>query len=103
MRSSGVNIKFVSWEPQFFSVVFPEGSVLLSSLFQKISLFSGVVVVERHHCLRRELIAAIVLSSATGVTVLMASLYACTLWRRSRQALDFKDTQSSGLWLFLLP
>ncbi|TVU03108.1 hypothetical protein EJB05_51361 [Eragrostis curvula] len=54
-----------------------------------------VIVVEQHHHLRRELIAAIVLSSVAAVTVLLAALYACILWRRSRQALDFKDTQSS--------
>uniref|UniRef100_A0A0A8XPK7 Protein kinase domain-containing protein n=1 Tax=Arundo donax TaxID=35708 RepID=A0A0A8XPK7_ARUDO len=54
-----------------------------------------VIVVERHHHLRRELIAAIVLSSVAGVTVVLAALYACILWRRSRQALDSKDAQSS--------
>ncbi|XP_062218403.1 probable receptor-like protein kinase At1g80640 isoform X2 [Phragmites australis] len=53
------------------------------------------IVVERHHHLRRELIAAIVLSSVAGITVVFAALYACILWRRSRQALDSKDSQSS--------
>ncbi|XP_062223886.1 probable receptor-like protein kinase At1g80640 [Phragmites australis] len=54
-----------------------------------------VIVVERHHHLRRELIAAIVLSSVAGVTIVLAALCACILWRRSRRDLDSKDTQSS--------
>ncbi|KAK3152316.1 hypothetical protein QOZ80_2BG0157270 [Eleusine coracana subsp. coracana] len=54
-----------------------------------------VIVVERHHHLRRELIAAIVVSSVAAVAFLLTALYACILWMRSRQALDYKDTQSS--------
>ncbi|XP_066325070.1 probable receptor-like protein kinase At1g80640 [Miscanthus floridulus] len=54
----------------------------------------GVIVVERHHHLRTELIAAIVISSVASVVITVAALYAFLLWRRSRRALDSKDTQS---------
>ncbi|KAL6888409.1 hypothetical protein ACP4OV_009435 [Aristida adscensionis] len=55
-----------------------------------------VIVEERHHHFRRELIAAIVLASVAGVAIVLAALFACILWRRSRRALlDSKDAQSS--------
>ena len=57
-----------------------------------------VIVVERHQHLRRELIAAIVVSSVAGVMIVLAALYSLFLWRRSRRALvDSNDTQSIGL------
>ncbi|OEL26606.1 putative receptor-like protein kinase [Dichanthelium oligosanthes] len=53
--------------------------------------------VEGRHHLRREHIAAIVLSSVASVMIVLAALYAFLLWRRSRRALvDSKDTQSIG-------
>jgi len=61
-----------------------------------------VIVVERHQHLRRELIAAIVVSSVAGVMIVLAALYSLFLWRRSRRALvDSKDTQSIGLGLLV--
>ncbi|WVZ79203.1 hypothetical protein U9M48_026811, partial [Paspalum notatum var. saurae] len=54
-----------------------------------------VVIVERRHHFHRELVIAFVLASVAIVAIILSTLYAWVLWRRSRRLLGGKVARSS--------
>uniref|UniRef100_A0A0D9WF37 Protein kinase domain-containing protein n=1 Tax=Leersia perrieri TaxID=77586 RepID=A0A0D9WF37_9ORYZ len=56
-----------------------------------------VVIVVRHHHFHRELVIAAVLACVATVMIVLSTLYAWTLWRRSRRIHGGKAGRSSGL------
>ncbi|KAL6603066.1 hypothetical protein ACP70R_043427 [Stipagrostis hirtigluma subsp. patula] len=54
-----------------------------------------VIIVEQHRHFHRELVIACVLASIAIVAIILSTLYAWVLWRRSRRLSDGKGTRSS--------
>ncbi|XP_062178674.1 probable receptor-like protein kinase At1g80640 [Phragmites australis] len=54
-----------------------------------------VIIEERHHHFHRELVIASVLASIAIVAIILSTLYAWILWRRSRRLPDGKGARSS--------
>ncbi|XP_073000703.1 probable receptor-like protein kinase At1g80640 [Typha latifolia] len=53
------------------------------------------IIVERHRHFHKELTVAIVLASAAVVTIILSTLFAWIIWRKSRQTCKSEDIQSS--------
>jgi hypothetical protein len=58
---------------------------------------TAVIIVERRHHFHRELVIASVLATIAIVAIILSTLYAWILWRRSRRLPDGKGARSSGL------
>lgn len=55
-----------------------------------------------HHHYHKELTVAIVLASVAVIAIISSTFCAWFFWRRSRQMLDSKDIESSGLFSDIL-
>ncbi|KAF8658542.1 hypothetical protein HU200_059000 [Digitaria exilis] len=68
-------------------------------------VISSVIIVERHHHFHRELVIASVLASVAIVAIILSTLYAWVLWRRSRRLPDGKvhRTSDTGRGIMLVP
>jgi hypothetical protein len=55
-----------------------------------------VITVVRHHHYHRELVVATVLASVATIMIFLSTLYAWTMWRRSRRIPHGKGARRSG-------
>ena len=73
-----------------------EPAYLLDELSPDLPVSSAVIIVERRHHFHRELVIASVLASIAIVAIILSTLYAWILWRRSRRLPSGKGARSAG-------
>jgi hypothetical protein len=71
--------------------------VIFLNLPPGLPVVSAVIIVERRHHFHRELVIASALASVAIVAIILSTLYAWVLWRRSRRLAGGKAYRSSGM------